>query len=56
MNIGTHGRNGKYNDDVYKYDNPIEENVDNALCELKRHRGVYELEFPLKNNIEKYKK
>ena len=34
----------------------LKENVDNALCELERPRGIYELAFPLKNNIEKYKK
>ena len=56
LNIGTHGINGEYYDDVYKYNNIIEENVDNALCELERPRGVYELAFPLKDNIQKYKK
>ena len=56
LNIGTHGINGEYYDDVYKYNNSIEENVDNALCELERPRGVYELAFPLKDNIQKYKK
>ena len=55
INIGTHGPNGEYYDDVYKYDNSVEENVDNAICELERPRGVYELAFPLKNNIHKYK-
>ena len=56
LSIGTHGINGEYYDDVYKYNNIIEENVDNALCELERPRGVYELAFPLKDNIHKYKK
>ena len=37
------------------YDN-IENNVNIALCELKRPRGNYELIFPLKENINKYKK
>ncbi len=55
INIGTHGPNGEYYDDVYKYDNSVEENVDNAICELERPRGVYELAFPLKKNIHKYK-
>ena len=34
----------------------IEDNVNNALCELTRPRGDYELIFPLKNNIDTYKK
>ena len=56
LNIGTHGHNGKYYDDVYKYIILLKENVDNALYELERLRDIYELDFPLKNNIEKYKK
>lgn len=31
-------------------------NINNALCELSRPRGSYELIFPLKANINKYKK
>ena len=34
----------------------IEDNVNNALCELTRPRGDYELIFPLKGNIKTYKK
>ena len=34
----------------------IEESVNNALCELNRPRGDYDLIFPLSENIEKYKK
>ena len=34
----------------------IKYNVNNALCELTRPRGDYELIFPLKNNINRYKK
>ena len=33
----------------------IEENVNNAICELYRPRGDYDLIFPLKENINKYK-
>ena len=33
-----------------------EENIKNALCELSRPRGDYQLIFPLKENINKYKK
>ena len=36
--------------------NNIENNVNIALCELKSPRGNYELIFPLKGNINKYKK
>ena len=36
--------------------NNIEENVNRALCELMRPRGDYELIFPLKSNIDIYKK
>ena len=34
----------------------IKENVEESLCELDRPRGGYKLIFPLKNNVEKYKK
>ena len=34
----------------------VEDNVNNALCELTRPRGDYELIFPLKTNINTYKK
>ena len=36
--------------------NSVEYNVQNALCELKRPRGEYELIFPMKENIDTYKK
>ena len=42
--------------DIYIYDNEIEEIVDDSLCEFGRPRGMFELVYPLKNNIEKYKK
>ena len=34
----------------------VEEYVNNAICELSRPRGDYELIFPLKDNIKIYKK
>ena len=34
----------------------IKENVEESLCELDRPRGGYKIIFPLKNNVEKYKK
>ena len=42
--------------DIYFYENKTEEIVDDALCEFSRPRGGLELIFPLKNNINKYKK
>ena len=39
-----------------KQNNLIKENVEESLCELDRPRGGYKLIFPLKNNVEKYKK
>ena len=41
---------------IYFYNNDIEENVDDALCEFSRPRGLFELIYPKKNNINKYKK
>ena len=40
----------------YKYKNTVEDNVNDALCELERPKGDYELIFPKKGNINKYKK
>ena len=40
----------------YKYENKIIENVEDALCEFTRQKGIFELAFPLKNNINDYKK
>ena len=34
----------------------LKENLKDSFCELDRPRGGYELIFPLKNNVEKYKK
>ena len=41
---------------IYEYDNEIEEIVDDCLCEFGRPRGMFELIYPLKDNINKYKK
>ena len=38
------------------YTSKINDIVENAFCELTRPRGDFELIFPLKNNIEKYRK
>ena len=42
--------------DIYYYDNITEEIVDDCLCEFTRPRGMFELIYPLKDNINKYKK
>ena len=42
--------------DIYKYDNITEEIADDCLCEFTRPRGMFELIYPLKDNINKYKK
>ena len=39
-----------------KYKDSLEEMLEDNLCELDRPRGGYKLIFPLKNNVEKYKK
>ena len=52
----SHERKYKTLDKEVFYKNKVRENVDNALCELTRPRGDFELIFPLKENIEKYKK
>ena len=41
---------------IYFYNNKIEEIVDDSLCEFSRPRGLFELIYPLKNNINKYDK
>ena len=41
---------------IYTYENEVIESVDDALCEFSREKGVFELIFPLKNNINNYKK
>ena len=38
------------------YESDIDEKINNALCELERPRGDYELIFPTKINISKYSK
>jgi len=45
-----------FDENVYKYENEVNENVDDALCEFTREKGVFELVFPLKKNINEYKK
>ena len=52
----SHERKFKTLDKEILYKNKVRENVDNAFCELTRPRGDFELIFPLKENIEKYKK
>ena len=59
----------EYNDDFKPYEDNeqkfpyynseeerVKHDVEDALCELGRPRGKFQLIFPLKENIEKYKK
>ena len=43
-------------DEEYISDDPVQEAVDFAFCELTRPKGDLELIFPKKNNIDKYKR
>ena len=56
MSPFSHEKKYKSFDKDIKYKNDIQNRVDDALCELTRPRGDYELIFPLKNNIQNYKK
>ena len=40
----------------YKLTNEVNDNVNNALCELARPRGDFELIFPSRNTITRYNK
>ena len=50
----------KKNNEIYNNDNQYKDNltelIDDSLCELERPRGGYSLIFPLRDNIQKYKK
>mgnify|MGYP002624626358 CR=1 FL=1 len=51
----SHQKNYKsFDKDTYK--SKINDIVENAFCELTRPKGDFELIFPLKNNIKKYRK
>ena len=52
----SHDEKGEPLDEVYNYDNPVNELVEDAFCELTRPKGSYDLIFPLKKNIEEYRK
>ena len=43
-------------DKQYIFNNSINQLVNNAMCEINRPKGDYELIFPIKQNIYKYKK
>ena len=51
----SHDKEHKLFDKGYSYEDKVEKRVDDAFCELTRPRGDYELIFPLKDNIDKYK-
>ena len=52
----SHDETAESLDEIYKYEDPIEETIDFAFCELTRPKGNFDLIFPLKTNIEKYRK
>ena len=52
----SHDENAEPLDDINVYDDPIQEAVEFGYCELTRPKGDFELVFPLKNNIDKYKR
>jgi len=52
----THDEKGEPLDEVFKYDSSVNELVEDAFCELTRPKGSYDLIFPLKKNIDIYKK
>ena len=52
----SHDKKHESLDKDLSYKNNYEKRIDDALCELTRPRGDYELIFPLKDNIDKYKK
>ena len=56
MTLFSHNKKHINFDKVVNYANNEKKRVDDALCELTRPRGDYELIFPLKNNIDKYSK
>ena len=41
---------------INKYTDNKNINIEDSICELERPKGMYKLIFPLKTNIEKYKK
>jgi hypothetical protein len=56
ITLFSHQKNYRaFDKDIYS-NNSIQNMVDNAVCELTRPRGDYELIFPLKKNIDEYKK
>ena len=52
----SHDEKGEPLDEVYQYESPVNELVEDAFCELTRPKGGYDLIFPLKKNIDVYKK
>ena len=52
----SHDENQETLDEIFVYDDPIQEAVEYAFCELTRPKGYFDLIFPLKKNIDKYAK
>lgn len=54
ITLFSHDKKHQAYDNAFNYAKEEVKRVDDALCELTRPRGDYELIFPLKNNIDKY--
>ena len=52
----NHETKQTYDKDIYVYNDETEEIVDECLCEFGRPRGMFELAYPLRKNINRYKK
>ena len=52
----SHDNKSEPFDEAYQYEDKVEEAVDYSYCELTRPRGDFELIFPLKDNIDIYRK
>ena len=51
-----HGQNLKMLNQKFDFKNYIDFRINEAICEINRPKGDFDLIFPLKQNIEKYKK
>ena len=51
----SHDEEQKTYDKEFEYEDKIEEAVDYAYCERERPKGDFDLIFPVKNNVNKYK-
>ena len=54
--IGIRPKNWDFISENKSNEELVKENLEESLCELDRPRGGYKLIFPLKDNVDKYKK